>query len=190
MFHWSLLFRISLYSWIAMETWVWARDRHRRSGTSGDRGSLLAVVAAYVLAMIAAWHFANFQRWAAIQPFSPTVFVTGLVLVWAGMAFRLWAVLVLGRFFRITVLVQDEHRLVEAGPYRLLQHPAYSGSLLTLIGLGLAMGNWLSLAAMVLVPLAAYAYRIRVEEQALKARFGESYDRYAATRWRLVPFLI
>jgi protein-S-isoprenylcysteine O-methyltransferase Ste14 len=43
---------------------------------------------------------------------------------------------------------------------------------------------------MVLVPLAAYGYRIRVEEQALKARFGESYDRYAAARWRLVPFVI
>jgi protein-S-isoprenylcysteine O-methyltransferase len=106
------------------------------------------------------------------------------------MAFRLWAVLVLGRFFRVTVLVQDEHRLVEAGPYRLLRHPAYTGSLLTMIGLGLAMGNWLSLAAMVLTPLAAYAYRIRVEEEALRARFGESYERYAAARWRLVPFLI
>jgi len=190
MFHWSLLFRISLYAWIAMETWIWLRDRHRRSGASADRGSLWAVVAAYVLAMTAAWHFAYFDPWAAIQPFSSAIFVTGLALAWAGMAFRLWAVLVLGRFFRVTVLVQDEHRLVEAGPYRLLQHPAYSGSLLTMIGLGLAMGNWLSLAAMVLVPLFAYAYRIRVEEEALRARFGESYDRYAAARWRLVPYLI
>jgi protein-S-isoprenylcysteine O-methyltransferase Ste14 len=59
-----------------------------------------------------------------------------------------------------------------------------------MIGLGLAMGNWLSLAAMVLVPLTAYVYRIRVEEQALKARFGESYEHYAATRWRLVPFVV
>jgi protein-S-isoprenylcysteine O-methyltransferase Ste14 len=190
MVHWSLLFRISLYSWIAMETWIWLRDRHRRSGTPADRGSLWGVVVAYVLAMMAAWHFAYFQRWAAIAPFSLPVFLASLVLVWAGMALRLWAVLVLGRFFRITVMVQDEHRLVGVGPYRLLQHPAYSGSLVTLIGLGLAMGNWLSLAAMVLVPLAAYSYRIRVEEQALRARFGESYDRYAAARWRLVPFLI
>jgi protein-S-isoprenylcysteine O-methyltransferase len=105
------------------------------------------------------------------------------------MALRLWAVLALGRFFRITVLVQDQHRLVDTGPYRLLRHPAYTGRLLTMIGLGLAMRNWLSLAAIVLV-LLADAYRIRVEEQALRARFGESYERYAASRWRLVPFLI
>ena len=190
MFHWYLLFRISFCAWIAMEIWVWFRDRHRRSGTSGDRGSLWVVVAAYVLAMPAAWHFAYFDRWAAFQPWSSTIFLAGLALAWAGMALRLWAVLVLGRFFRVTVLVQDEHRLVDTGPYRLLRHPAYTGSLLTMFGLGLAMGNWLSLAAMVLVPLAAYAYRIRVEEQALRSRFGENYERYAATRWRLVPFLI
>jgi protein-S-isoprenylcysteine O-methyltransferase Ste14 len=190
MFHWYLLFRISFCAWIAMEIWVWFRDRHRRSGTSGDRGSLWVVVAAYALAMPAAWRFAYLDRWAAFQPWSSTVFLAGLALAWAGMGLRLWAVLVLGRFFRVTVLVQDEHRLVDTGPYRLLRHPAYTGSLLSMIGLGFAMGNWLSLAVMVLVPLAAYAYRIRVEEQALRSRFGESYERYAATRWRLVPFLI
>jgi protein-S-isoprenylcysteine O-methyltransferase Ste14 len=87
-------------------------------------------------------------------------------------------------------MVQDEHRLVEAGPYRVLRHPAYTGGLLTVAGIGLAMGNWLSLLVLMGVVLIGYGYRIRVEEQALKARFGERYDRYAAARWRLVPFLI
>jgi protein-S-isoprenylcysteine O-methyltransferase Ste14 len=41
-----------------------------------------------------------------------------------------------------------------------------------------------------LVLLPAYGYRIGVEERALKGRFGESYDRYAASRWRLIPFLV
>jgi protein-S-isoprenylcysteine O-methyltransferase Ste14 len=110
--------------------------------------------------------------------------------MWAGMALRLWAVQVLGSFFRITVVVQDEHRLVDEGPYRLWRHPGYAGGLLTMLGIGLAMGNWLSLLVMMAVVLLGYAYRIRVEEQALKARFGESYERYAATRWRLVPFIV
>jgi len=71
-----------------------------------------------------------------------------------------------------------------------LRHPAYSGGLLTMVGIGLAMGNWLSLLAIMLVLLPAYGYRIGVEERALKGRFGESYDRYAASRWRLIPFLV
>jgi protein-S-isoprenylcysteine O-methyltransferase len=106
------------------------------------------------------------------------------------MALRLWAVLVLGRFFRITVIMQDEHRLVEEGPYRLLRHPGYAGGLLTIIGIGLAMGNWLALLVLLAAVLLGYGYRIRVEERALRQRFGERYDRYAASRWRLVPFLI
>jgi protein-S-isoprenylcysteine O-methyltransferase Ste14 len=40
------------------------------------------------------------------------------------------------------------------------------------------------------VVLLGYGYRIRVEEAALKARFGETYERYAATRRRLIPFLV
>jgi protein-S-isoprenylcysteine O-methyltransferase Ste14 len=39
------------------------------------------------------------------------------------------------------------------------------------------MGNWLSLLVLMGIVLAGYGYRIRVEEHALKARFGESYDR-------------
>jgi len=180
-------FIISYAAWVAMEIWISARDRRGRAGASHDRGSLWVVVAAYVIALSAAGYFAGTQPWARIHF---QTYLTGVVLIWVGMALRIWAVLVLGRFFRITVMVQDEHRLVEEGPYRILRHPAYTGGLITMIGIGLAMGNWLSLLTMILVLLLAYGYRIQVEEQALKARFGESYDRYAAVRWRLVPFLI
>ena len=71
-----------------------------------------------------------------------------------GVAFRLWAVLSLGRFFRVAVTTQDDHRLIERGPYRRLRHPSYTGALVTLFGFGLTIGNWLSLAAAVLPPLA------------------------------------
>ena len=51
---------------------------------------------------------------------------------------------------------------MEDGPYRVLRHPSYTGGLLTMVGIGLAIGNWLSL---LLVVLAAYGYRIQVEER-------------------------
>jgi protein-S-isoprenylcysteine O-methyltransferase Ste14 len=190
MFHWGTPFTISYAAWVAMEIWISLRARQKRSGASHDRGSLAIMVCAYVLALTTAPYLAGTEPWARIQPFHFQAFLVGLVLMWAGMALRLWSVLVLGRFFRITVMMQDEHRLVEEGPYRILCHPAYTGGLLTMIGIGLAIGNWLSLLVMMLVVLLAYGYRIRVEERALKARFGENYDRYAAARWRLVPFLV
>ena len=190
MFHWGLPFTISYVAWIAMEIWISLRDRRKRAGVRQDGGSLGVIVVAYVLALTAAGTLAGTQPWARIPSFQFQLYLAGVSLMWAGMALRIWAVLVLGRFFRITVTVQDEHRLVEKGPYRLLRHPAYSGGLLTMVGIGLAMGNWLSLLAIMLVLLPAYGYRIGVEERALKGRFGESYDRYAASRWRLIPFLV
>ena len=190
MAHWGWPFIVSYAAWVAMEIWVSARDRYRRAGTNEDRGSLTLVIIAYVAGLSLAGYLAGTQGWARLPSFRLEAYWSGVLLIWAGMALRLWAVLVLGRFFRITVIMQDEHQLVEEGPYRVLRHPGYAGGLLTITGIGLAMGNWLSLLALLAVVLLGYAYRIRVEERALRARFGESYDRYAATRRRLVPYLI
>lgn len=70
-----------------------------------------------------------------------------------------------------------------------MRHPSYTGLLLTLTGLGLALGNWLSIALLVLLPLAGVLARIRVEERALLAELGEPYRRYAEERTRLVPYV-
>jgi protein-S-isoprenylcysteine O-methyltransferase len=115
--------------------------------------------------------------------------LSGLVLMWGGIGLRLWAVRTLGRFFRTVVHIQDHHQLLSDGPYRLLRHPSYAGTLLTLAGVGLAMGNWLSCLVAVLGALIGFTRRIQVEEAALHARFGDAYTAYAQHTWRLVPFI-
>lgn len=190
MFYWNQLFYVSYVTWIAFEIWIGFRDRHKFSGKSGDRGSLILLIAMFVIVLTGAWYATDALGWARIATFRFQIFLAGLALVWAGMTLRLWAVLVLGRFFRTTVIVQDEHRLVETGPYRLLRHPSYTGTLLTLLGFGLCFGNWIALALVTVGPLLAYSYRITVEEGALRARFGPKYDAYARDRWRLIPFLV
>ena len=61
---------------------------------------------------------------------------------------------------------------------------------MTLLGFGLGFGNWISLMMLTVGPLIAYGYRIAVEEQALRLRFGPQYEDFARGRWRLVPFLM
>jgi len=56
-------------------------------------------------------------------------------------------------------------------------------------GLGLSLGSWLSFAAMVLLPLAGFINRIRVEESALSTTLGSAYTDYASSRKRLIPFV-
>jgi len=189
-FDWILLFNASYVAWLAMEIWIGLRDRRRSSGTSGDRGSRIILIAMFFITLTGAWYATAAFRWARIAPFHFQLFLVGLALVWAGIALRLWAVLVLGRFFRTIVVVQDEHRLVTKGPYRLLRHPSYTGTLLTMLGFGLGFGNWIALALLTAGPFLAYSYRIAVEEDALRSRFGAEYEAFARDRRRLIPFLL
>src|SRR6185312_9369918 len=78
------------------------------------------------------------------------VFGLGIALILVGTALRTYAVRVLGRYFVITVAVGSDQRVVEHGPYRLIRHPSYTGALLSLLGFGLMLTNWASLAAIIL----------------------------------------
>ena len=95
----------------------------------------------------------------------------------------------LGRFFRTKVLVLDDHRLVTSGPYRVLRHPAYTGSILTLAGLGLAFGNWLSaLSAFVCIlsPLPGEFWSRR--KHSMRAQFGAAFQLHRRRTWAVIPF--
>jgi protein-S-isoprenylcysteine O-methyltransferase Ste14 len=107
--------------------------------------------------------------------------------MWLGIGLRIWAIVVLGRFFRRVVVIQEGHRVVSDGPYRLVRHPAYAGNLLAAAGLGVALDNWLSVAILVIVPFLGHLPRIRVEEAELERGLGEAYRSYEARTRRLVP---
>ena len=184
---WRTLFWLSYASWILIELAIWSRDRAKVKGRRDDRFSMLAIGVSIGVANTLAFNAPrNWPAWTIAAP-PEALAAAGIVLIWAGIAFRLWAVRTLGRFFRVTVTLQEDHRLVDTGPYRKLRNPSYTGALITLAGVGLALGNWLSLAAMALIPILGFGWRIRVEEASLASRFGADYDAYRRRRWALVP---
>ncbi len=113
----------------------------------------------------------------------------GLSVFGAGIAVRAWAVHELGRFFKFTVVVQEEHHVVDTGPYRLIRHPSYTGLLMASLGLGIALGTWLSIPACTLPPLIAFGIRLTHEERVLAGELGEPYRRYMGRTRRLIPGL-
>jgi len=118
----------------------------------------------------------------AIYPYAFALFVAGMVL-------RAWSIRTLGRFFTVQVAIAGDHRLVDTGPYRLLRHPSYTGSLLMFVGYLLCYGNALTLAIVLLSVLAVFVRRIVVEEAALAGNFGDTWTAYAKRTWRLVPLV-
>lgn len=162
------------------------RSHANRGGTRVERWSLVLVVftiggglaGGFVLAK---WNPAEMGagRW--------WLFILGLVLMAAGILIRQWAIVTLGRFFTVDVRVREDQTVVDRGPYRWVRHPAYTGLFVFFVGLGLALGNWASLAVLATVPTAGLVARMRSEERALLDGLGEPYRRYAATRRRLFP---
>jgi protein-S-isoprenylcysteine O-methyltransferase Ste14 len=105
----------------------------------------------------------------------------------AGLGLRVFSIVWLGSMFTRFVQIVPGHTLVTNGPYRFVRHPTYSGLLLFFLGMGLALGDWLSVMALVLIPAAGIAYRIKVEERALLAAFGEEYRVYMTKVNGLIP---
>ena len=113
----------------------------------------------------------------------------GLLVILLGLGLRWTAILTLKKYFTVDISIVRDHQLIDHGVYHLIRHPAYTGSLLSFLGLGLALSNWLSLLIIVIPITLAFLYRIRVEEKALRSALGESYARYSLTTKRLIPLI-
>ena len=103
------------------------------------------------------------------------------------MIIRFIAIRTLGNFFTVNLAVHSDHRIIQHGLYKFIRHPSYSGLLISFIGLGLSMNNWLSLLLVVVPILLIMLHRINIEEKMLGKQFGSEYAAYRKRTWRLVP---
>ncbi len=181
------VFAVSFWAWFLFEIWVFARDRGKAQGRSvpGARWMLVAIVVAVTLAVNLPVLAPGFD----LRSLFPPVFVAGIVLAWAGIVFRFWAIRTLGDLFSTRLMIQEGHALITRGPYKYVRNPSYTGALLTFVGIGMGIGNWLSLSTLVLMTLIAYILRIRTEDRMLQEAFGQEYAEYQKTTWALIPFI-
>jgi protein-S-isoprenylcysteine O-methyltransferase Ste14 len=108
----------------------------------------------------------------------------------AGVAFAVWARIVLGEKWSARVTRKVGHDFIRTGPYDYVRHPIYSGLLLAAAGTALFVGELKRLVAIFLV-LMAESFKAKREEQFMLAEFGETYEQYRRETCFLIPrFLI
>jgi protein-S-isoprenylcysteine O-methyltransferase Ste14 len=117
------------------------------------------------------------------------LFYPGLALFILGLALTVWAYHTLGRFFSLEVQIQNDHNIVDSGPYRVLRHPGYARVACGFLGLGIALQSCVSVLILLLATTAAFAYRVHVEEKFLVAELGDDYVRYMARTKRIIPYV-
>jgi protein-S-isoprenylcysteine O-methyltransferase Ste14 len=185
----ALIFCAACALWIVPEIVASGVKRSADSAKARDQGSLrlIALLWAFGIGLDVGMSFWLPQ--ATISSKRTPIFFIGIGLMLVGIAFRWYSASLLGKYFTFDVAIHSGQTLIEVGPYRYIRHPSYTGALVSLLGFGLALGNWAGLVAGVSCLSIAYAYRIPVEEAALASALGETYQQYLGRTWRLVPFL-
>jgi protein-S-isoprenylcysteine O-methyltransferase Ste14 len=94
--------------------------------------------------------------------------------------------ILLAAAWRVLYAAQQTHRLATTGPYAHVRHPQYVGFILIMVGFLL---QWPTLLTLAMFPILVWMYvrLARREEREVRAEFGETYDRYAATTPAFIP---
>lgn len=185
----TVVFSVSIGVWTLFEFVMRLRQGSRLRGKPARDPSaviLAACLAASVLAAIQLGRHGTLL-WPGGRLWPP---VAGITLVAVGISLRAWSISTLGRFFQYRIEVQPDHHLVTGGPYRYVRHPSYTGVALVVLGIALAAGDVLSLVVTFVLTSAGLVVRIRAEERQLTDALGGQYQRFAATRKRLIPGLL
>ncbi len=176
-------FDFVLALWVLAEVYNNVASMRNQSGQRKDKGSYWVVILGLWLLMAAVIYL----RIQGIGSFAGDAQYLGLLIALAGILIREAAVLTLGGGFTVRVETKKGRRLTTHGLYSYLRHPSYTGSILTLIGLPLAIGSWAGALAAAVISFGMYSYRIKVEEEALHERYGKEYEEYSKKSWRLFP---
>ena len=113
----------------------------------------------------------------------------------------------MGRHFTFEMSIMKDHSLVTSGPYGIVRHPSYTGSLMVVVSIFLlhaTKGSWVresgvlgylsgKVAAGIFTFINAAAvpallFRMKAEDRALRRQFGDGWDAWAArVRYMIIP---
>jgi protein-S-isoprenylcysteine O-methyltransferase Ste14 len=91
-------------------------------------------------------------------------------------------------FASATIEIAPDQRVITTGLYKLVRHPMYTGGLVWLVGMSLALGSWYGPLALLLV-VPALVWRILDEEKLLADELPGYREYQQSVRYRLLPHI-
>ncbi|MBI4509979.1 MAG: isoprenylcysteine carboxylmethyltransferase family protein [Deltaproteobacteria bacterium] len=162
-------------AWLGWESQISVRELGKDEA-SHDRGTMEMCAAAKLLTLLSAF--------AGGGQIRPSFTIVGLILMLSGILLRASSIRLLGNAYSHRIRQADP--LHDDGPYRLLRHPAYLGTLVAHAGFVLVFLNAYSLTALLLLWTPAVVIRTVVEDRFLLGT--PDYRAYASrVRSRLLP---
>jgi len=174
----DVIFASVYLAWILIESKISKEELNKGNKTSDYGTCELYAIGQAAVFLSALWCTSAWQ--------SPNLFhFIGFTTFLAGIAYRLWAIKTLGKYYSHIVREVDGHQIIESGPYRHIRHPAYAGMMLANLGVVIFFFNIVTLILFLLVLIPAIILRIIIEEKTLFKIGG--YVEFAQNRQRLIP---
>lgn len=189
---WVFLAVFAFYTWIPSVYLVRknpaALERRMHAGPLAETRTLQQIVSTVVFicfpAMLVVSALDHRFGWS---PVPTTVTVVGDILVAVGLGVAMLVVAQNG-YAAANITVESGQTLVSTGLYGLVRHPMYSGSVIMMVGVPLALDSYWGLV-FVIPALVALALRIRDEELLLQQQLSGYSEYEQQVHYRLVPFV-
>ncbi|NLQ90763.1 isoprenylcysteine carboxylmethyltransferase family protein [Streptococcus mutans] len=183
--HQSTIIYCLLALWGLTEWFIKSRTKKNVSNSSQDKGTRYVIIASVVLSIA-----------MLNNPFNINILLPewgiylGILLMILGIIFRVYAIKYLGKAFTLTVQATDNQKLISSGPYSVVRNPAYTGTIISILGLAFITLNIFNILIVFIILSIGYAIRIRTEEEVLEQHFGRIYQDYCQkVKYRLFPFI-
>ncbi len=113
--------------------------------------------------------------------------IAGNLMMLAGLAIC-FAVAKANTYASAIIEVAENQKVISTGPYALVRHPLYTGALVMLFGIPLALGSWLG--ELINLPMTIAVIWRLLDEEKLLVRELPGYAEYRGTvRHKLVPYV-
>jgi protein-S-isoprenylcysteine O-methyltransferase Ste14 len=188
---WVFLAVFALSTWIPsvylMRTNPAALERRMRGPLAETRTLQRILIAVIFVCFPALFVVSALDHRFGWSPVPAAVSLVGDVLVATGLILSM-LVVIQNSYAAVNVVVEAGQRLVSSGLYGLVRHPMYTGNVILMLGVPLALGSYWGLV-FVIPGLIVLILRIRDEEDLLAHELSGYREYTHQVRYRLVPYV-
>lgn len=167
--------------------WLFTSSRlvRKRGEKRSDRGSIWIVILGFCSSIYVSYYLREISDLVLPNIF----FYIGITMIIVGVIIRDLSVITLKKYFTLSVQVSKNQHLIKTGLYKYIRNPAYTGSIISLLGIAFAFRNVFSPIVVLIICIICYGYRINIEEKTLKNKFKDEFDDYCKRTYKLFPFI-
>ena len=189
---WVFLAVFALFTWIPtmylLRTNPAALERRMQAGPKAETRPLQRILITVIFIAFPATFIVCALDWRYGWSHVPaSVSVIGDILVAAGLGIAMLVIIQNG-YAAANVRVEEGQTLVSTGLYGLVRHPMYTGNVLLMLGIPLALGSYWGLLLLALGML-VLVLRIRDEEDLLTHELAGYRDYAHKVHYRLLPYV-